>query len=91
MQTHPKTHDAAGATPVHPLLDAAYRLADATADNVAAVAAELVAHRATLAELVDAVDTYRAAEHELSQLLSLRLVVNGRRYTLRRPVQVGGR
>lgn len=90
MQTSPKTHAADAATSVHPLVDAAYALTDAAADNVTAVAGRLIANRATLADLVAAVDTYRAADAELEQLLSLRLVVNGRRYTLRRPARAGG-
>lgn len=72
-------------TQIHPLLSAAYQLADATADNVRDVAAELVAGRATLDQLVIAVETYRDADRELRAIQELRLVVNGRTYSLRRP------
>jgi hypothetical protein len=60
-------------------------LTDAAADNVAVVAARLTAGRSTLADLLTAVDAYRDADSELSALLSLRLQVNGRTYTLTRP------
>lgn len=70
---------------IHPLLSAAFALTDASADNVRAVAAELVAGRATLDELLSAVDTFSEADRELRAIQALRLVVNGRTYTLRRP------
>lgn len=75
---------------IHPLIDAAYRLTDAAADNVRAVAELHLAGHASLECLVNAVDTFRAADRELEALLTLRLDVNGRTYTLNRPTNVRG-
>lgn len=70
---------------VHPLVNEARLLVDASADNVRTVAGLFARGSVTLATLLDAVDTFRAADRELDALLALRLVVNGRTYTLRRP------
>lgn len=68
------------------LTDAARSLTDHAADNVRTVADQLLRGRATIDDLVAAVDVLRDAEAELSAILALRLEVNGRRYVLRRSV-----
>lgn len=69
---------------IHPILAEAYARADVTADRVSAVAQLLVDGHATVDQLCEAVDSYRAASRELEQLHAMRLSVNGRTYTLQR-------
>lgn len=67
----------------HPILDEARLTADLAADVVTLVASRLAAGRATLSDLLAAVDAFRAADGELEQLEALRVSVNGRAYTIR--------
>lgn len=76
--------------PTHPLVDEAFRLTDAAADNVRTVAALHLAGHLSLEALVAAVDTYRDADRELEALRAQLLRVNGRAYALRRTVNVRG-
>lgn len=71
---------------MHQLIDQHRQAADDAADRVSAVAAEMLAGRATFAQLGQAFESFRVIDKQLGEL-ERQLTVQGRTYTLRR---VGG-